>query len=156
VKKQIDMRARLKADAGRGVSTKLVDTAFWLPDIDDPVIRPWYLALDAIGKAVDNVDDKAQAKARAELAELLRGPIPERARQLLADLITCYQFTRPKGPPRIPAYQRSTKQLELEWAYEEMRKYIAKAKAKGKLAKQVIDDAIATPCARIQKSNQKA
>src|SRR5262245_349963 len=130
---------KLKRDAGRGVSTKLVDTAFWLEDIDDPDYRPWYEALEAIDRARDA---KAMRAAQRTLCALLCGPVPERVGSLLADLLARYRLTRRAGRPATPAYERTPAMLELEWAYETLRAYLDAEKAKGKLAKQVIDDAI--------------
>jgi hypothetical protein len=138
-KRDADMLARIERDAGRGISTKLVDRAFWLDDIDDPAYRPWYQALEAIDKARSA---KAMRAAQRTLCALLCGPIPERVGLLLADLLKRYRLTRPANRPATPAYELSPKQLELEWAYETMRNHITDAKIKkGLPAKAVIDEA---------------
>src|SRR5262249_51941135 len=130
-----------KRDAGKGVSTKLVDRAFWLPLIDDLDYRPWYVALENIDKARGA---KAMRQAQRTLCALLCGPIPEGGGPLLADLLKRYRLAPPAPRPGPRAYELSHKQLELEWAYTAMRNHIPDAKIRrGLPEKAVIDEAIA-------------
>jgi hypothetical protein len=119
--KKADRLARLKRTAGQGVSTKLVDRAFWLPLIDDPEYRPWYQALEAIDKAHGA---EAMRQAQRALCALLGGPIPEGVGPLLADLLARYRLTRRTGRPANPAYELTYPQAELHWAHETMRDYM--------------------------------
>jgi len=121
-KRVFNMRARLKADAGRGVSTKLVDRAFWLELIDDPAYLPWYEALEAIDKARDV---KAMRAAQRALCALLGGPIPERVGPLLADLLARYRLAPPAHRPATRAYELTYPQAELYWAHDTMRDYMS-------------------------------
>jgi hypothetical protein len=112
----------MERDAGKGVSTKLVDRAFWLPLIDDPDYRPWYQALEAIDKARGA---KAMRVAQRALCALLHGPIPEGVGPLLADLLARYRLAPPAHRPATPAYELTYPQAELYWAHDTMRDYMS-------------------------------
>jgi hypothetical protein len=110
------MIARLERDAGRGVSTKLEDRAFWLDDIDQ---HPgWYRALVALDKRGD----------KSALVALLRGEgeLPPSIRRHIADLLERYQLKRRAGKQRTPSYDLTPTEAALALAIAEVRERPAK------------------------------
>ena len=94
------------ADAGAGVSTRLIDYAFWLDDVDND---NWYEAL----KALDARGDK-----RPLLRLLRAGPAPKSVCLHLADLLSRYELCNKKGRGRkhVPTYERTPRMAKLEQA----------------------------------------
>jgi hypothetical protein len=103
-----ELEKMLKEDAGKGVSTALYDTAFWI-DHDDPGWS-WYLAMEDIDK---------RGNKTALLALLRQQPEPHFHH--LADLLERYTLKHKPGRRRTPSYDRTAKQALLELAIPKIR-----------------------------------
>ena len=117
-------------DAGKGLSGKIGDNAFWLNDIDRND-EPWLDALQAIDQRNDN----------KPLLDLLRSdrPLSKRSRFFLADLIERYQFKKRRGRPPTPAYDLTDAEVRLEQAVNdvhERRKGVPVEKAQAEAAER--------------------
>jgi hypothetical protein len=105
-----ELEALIKADAGKGVSTKLTDNAFWLDDNN----MEWYEALEAIDKRGD----------KTELLTLLRTrDLPCEIGIHLANLLERYDLTRKNRPgrPPTPSYDLSGPEAMLKLAVNAVR-----------------------------------
>jgi hypothetical protein len=117
-----------KLKPGIGVSTAVVDRAFWLDDGRGGVEgREWIEALEAI----DVHGDKSR------LLELLQSdmPLPHSSRRYLADLIARYELKRPRGGRATPAYDRSGSEAMLLLAKDA---YHDERRRKGKTVEEAI------------------
>jgi hypothetical protein len=100
-----------KLKPGIGVSTAVIDRAFWLDDGRGGIEgQAWIEAIEAI----DVHGDKSR------LVELLQSdmPLPHSSRRFLADLIARHQLKRPRGGRFTPAYDRSNSEAILLLAKE--------------------------------------
>lgn len=91
-----------KPPAGKGVSDRLVDRAFWLPyEYDD-----WFIALEAI----DRRDDPAP------LLALLKPLVPAAVHPHLVDLFARKKLRRirKRGVHPTPSYDRTVVEAKLE------------------------------------------
>jgi hypothetical protein len=96
-----EMRAMMEADAAKGLENiRVSDRAFWL-EYDGGQNNDWFNALEAI--------DKSTGKNKAALIKLLRSKHEPTAivRLCIADLLERYEFSRPRGGQRAPAYDKT-------------------------------------------------
>lgn len=108
-----ELEQMLERDADKGMSTALADTAFWLPDIDDPDSAAWYAAFEAVDKHGDKT---------ALLALLGAGKQPPlTVLPHLRDLLERYNLKRRRGKQRTPSYNRTSRQAMMELALASVR-----------------------------------
>lgn len=95
---------------GVGVSTALLDRAFWLPD--DPTLIRWVAALEAIDRSDDH----------DPLLALLKEVVPPTAFPHVADLFARKKFRRvgARGRHPVPSYERTTAEALLELAEQKV------------------------------------
>jgi hypothetical protein len=94
----------MKETAGMGLSTRVVDNAFWLGN--DTSADLWIDVLDDIDNAQDDAERNRQ---KQRLVDLLKSDheLSPLARYYLADLLERYNLKRPKGGRKVPAYDLS-------------------------------------------------
>lgn len=119
-------------DAGKGISSKLSDNAFWVALAVPEALLD---ALQAFDQAHTGRDVAAQARAKAELAKQLRAapPLPE-VNAYIADLLERYRFTLAQaqgGRRRTPLYDLTETDRRLELAKGHMRDLIAGGRPQG-------------------------
>lgn len=96
------LAARVAGDAGKGVSTQVLDRGFWL---EDPFTDIWVEALQTF-------DQEGDLKVLLALLRSKHQP-SEHARYYLADMLERYQLKPRPGRKRIPAYDRTALQATL-------------------------------------------
>jgi hypothetical protein len=96
-------------DAGKGISPRIHDRKWWLPDRPDP----WLEAIET----VDRRGDKAALIALLKSGEV---PTPEQLKHL-ADLLERHQLTRWQGQQATPSYDVTKDEQQLHRAVKEVR-----------------------------------
>ncbi|MCC3245445.1 hypothetical protein LG047_08940 [Methylocystis sp. WRRC1] len=96
----------------------IADRAFWLDEIDDPQVREWIVACEAI-------DQRGET---APLLMALRQCIPAAAFRHVADLFDRYELKKRRGRPRCPSYDLSAQEARLACAIAEVEDALAPRK----------------------------
>jgi hypothetical protein len=115
-------------DAGKGISPRIHDRKWWLPDRPDP----WLEAIET----VDRRGDKAALIALLKSGEV---PTPEQLKHL-ADLLERHQLTRWQGQQATPSYDVTKDEQQLHRAVKEVRDLVKRrdksvAEALGQISK---------------------
>jgi hypothetical protein len=101
--------AEMERHAGEGLSTRLCDIAYWLPDDVDEVL------IEALQKV-----DASQGRNTGPLIAALRAR-NDYLLALLADLLQRYQLKRKRGRQQTPIYDRTDIHRRLDMAKHDVQ-----------------------------------
>jgi hypothetical protein len=101
-------------DAGKGLSTRFSDNAFWLPnDVDEGVIEALKLLDDSDGENKQPLIKILRQRGRMY-------PAHRDVYFYVADVLDRYQLKRKRGGQKTPAYDRTDVERRLEMAKSEI------------------------------------